>query len=115
MEVSISLLGMFSRPKKAVSAKVIKFNRYSLVFNSNKKVKAGDVIYLNLKAGLHSLREVRGRVEECEPSGRFYQTRVLFVLERPDKQPYHEAISILKAIEQATPEALRSPLHMQHP
>lgn len=115
MEVSISLLGMFSRPKKPIPAQVIKFNRYSLVFNFNKKVKAGDVVYLDLKAGLHSLREVRGRVEDCEPSGRFFQIRVLFVLERPDKQPYHEAITILKSIEKAVPEALRSPLHMQHP
>ncbi len=113
MEVSISLLGMFSRPKKSIPAKVIKFNRYSLVFNCTKKIKAGDLIYLNLKAGLHSLREVRGRVEDCEPCGRHFQTRVNFVLERPDKQPYREAISILKALEQTVPESLRSPLHMQ--
>jgi len=113
LEISISLLGMFSRPKKPIPATVIKFNRYSLVFNCTKKIKAGDLIYINLKAGLHSLREVRGRVEECEPCGRHFQTRVHFVLERPDKQPYREAISILKAIEQAVPEAMLSPLHMQ--
>ncbi len=115
MDISISLLGMFNRPKKPLSATVIKFNRFSLVFNSTKKIKSGDLIYINLKSGLHSLREVRGRVEDCEPCGPHFQTRVHFVLERPDKQPYREAISILKAIEQSVPEALRSPLHMHQP
>ncbi|MEY8248437.1 MAG: hypothetical protein RPT11_08620 [Bermanella sp.] len=113
MEVSIRLLGMFGRPKKPIPAAVIKFNRYSLVFNCTKKVKAGDFVYINLKAELHSLREVRARIERCEACGRHFQIRAQFVLERPDKQPYREALSILAALEQAVPDAILSPLHTQ--
>ena len=48
------------------------------------------------------------RVEKCEPCGPHYQCLVKFVLERPDKKPYREAISILKSIEQALPSSLIS-------
>ena len=113
MDLSINTLGWFRHSKKAVPAQVIKFNRFSLVFNSNKNLKPGQLIHLNMSAGLHSLREVKGRVELCERSGPYYQTQVRFILERPDQQPYREAISILKAIEQSLPASVRAPLHMQ--
>ncbi len=113
MELSFHSLGLFNHPKKEQSAKVIKFNRFNLIFNGDKKLKEGQVIFLSMSAGLHTLREVRARVEECEPCGPHYRCQVKFVLERPDNQPYTEAISILKALEQAIPASLRAPLHMQ--
>ncbi|MEH6343784.1 MAG: hypothetical protein V7785_01745 [Bermanella sp.] len=111
MDLSINILGWFSRFKNAIPAQLIKFNRYSLVFNSSKKLKAGQLIHLNISAGLHSLREVKARVEHCERCGPQYQSQVRFILERPDKQPYREAISILKSIEKTLPESVRAPLH----
>lgn len=113
MELSINALNWFEQPKKAIPAQVIKFNRFAMVFNSAKKFKAGQLIMVNLTAGLHTLREVRARIEMCERSGPYYQCQIRFVLERPDKQPYREAIAVLKALEQAIPASIRSPLHMQ--
>ena len=112
MDLSINSLGWFARFKDAAPAQLIKFNRYSLVFNGSKKLKPGQLIHLNMSAGLYSLREVKARVELCERSGPHYQSQVRFILERPDKQPYREAISILKAIEQTLPESVRAPLHI---
>ncbi len=112
MDLSINTTGWFNRIQKAVPAQVIKFNRYSLVFNSAKNLKPGQLIHLNMAAGLHSLREVKGRVEMCESSGPYYQTQVRFILERPDQQPYREAIAILKAIEQSLPASVRAPLRV---
>ena len=113
MELSFHLMGPFNRPKKEHTAKVIKFNHFSLIFNGDKKLKPGHVIYLSISAGLHTLKELRARVETCESSGPNYRCQVKFVLERPDNQPYTEAITILKALEQAIPASLRAPLHMQ--
>ncbi|WP_396587089.1 hypothetical protein [Bermanella sp. R86510] len=113
MDLSINTLSWFGRPKKQVSAKAIKFNRYSLIFHSRVRLKPGQLVLVNLSAGTHCLREITARVEHCERTGPHYQTQVKFVLERPDKQPYREAISVLKAIENAVPSSIRAPLHMQ--
>ncbi|EAT11965.1 hypothetical protein HF888_11305 [Bermanella marisrubri] len=113
MELSIHTISWLGRPKKPVSAKAIKFNRYSLIFQSRVRLKPGQLVFINLSAGTHSLREVNARVENCEKAGPHFQTQVKFVLERPDKQPYREAISVLKAIENAVPPSIRAPLHMQ--
>ncbi|NVK36782.1 MAG: hypothetical protein HWE18_02550 [Gammaproteobacteria bacterium] len=113
MELSINVLSWLGRPKKAVSAQTIKFNRFNLIFNSRCKLKPGQLVYVNITQDIHSIREVSARVESCERCGPHYQTQVRFVLERPDKQPYREAITILKAIEQNLPASLRAPLHMQ--
>ena len=111
MDLSVNNLGWFNLFKNAVPAQLIKFNRYSLVFNGPQKLKPGQLIHLDMSAGLHSLREVKARVELCERCGPHYQSQVRFILERPDKQPYREAISILKAIEKTLPESVRAPLH----
>jgi hypothetical protein len=113
MELSVNVLSWLGRPKKAVKAQTIKFNRFNLIFHSRCKLKPGQMIFINISEGLHSLREVSARVESCERSGSNYQTQVRFVLERPDKQPYREAIAILKAIEQNVPTSVLAPLHMQ--
>ncbi|MGK0443753.1 MAG: hypothetical protein ACJA1U_000681 [Bermanella sp.] len=113
MELSVNVLSWLGRPKKAVNAQTIKFNRFNLIFNSRCKLKPGQLVFVNIAVGIHSLREVSARVESCERCGPHYQSQVRFVLERPDKQPYREAIAILKAIEQSVPTSLRAPLHMQ--
>ena len=113
MELSVNVLSWLGQPKKAVTAQTIKFNRFNLTFNSRCKLKPGQLILLNIAMGIHSLREVSARVESCERCGPHYQAQVRFVLERPDKQPYREAITMLKAIEQTVPASLRAPLHMQ--
>jgi len=113
MELSICVPNWFGNPKKPVHAEIIKFNRFQLTFNSKSQLKPGQLIFINLSAGFHALKEVTARVEECQRCGPYYQSQVKFVLERPDKKPYREAISILKSIEQALPSTLKAPLHMQ--
>jgi len=113
MELSVNTLSWFGRPKKAIEAKAIKFNRFNLTFNSRCKLKPEQLILINISQDTHTIREVSARVESCERSGPNYQTSVRFVLERPDKQPYREAITVLKAIEQGIPASIRAPLHMQ--
>jgi len=113
MELSINTLSWLGRPKKAITAQIIKFNRFNLTFNSRCKLKAEQLILINIAQGTHSIREVSARVQNCERCGPHYQTQVRFVLERPDKQPYREAITVLKAIEQGLPASIRAPLHMQ--
>jgi hypothetical protein len=112
MELSVSAVNWLGRPKKANPAEAIKFNRYNLTFNSRKKLKEGQVVYINMSAGVHCLREVSARVESCERSGPYFQATVKFILERPDNQPYREAIVVLKSIEQAIPATIRAPLHL---
>jgi hypothetical protein len=113
MELSVSAINWLGHPKKASPAEAIKFNRFNMTFNSRHKLKEGQLIYINMSAGPHSLREVSARVDRCERCGNNYQTSVKFVLERPDKQPYREAIAILKSIEQALPATIKAPLHIQ--
>lgn len=113
MELTVNMLSWLGRPKKAVNAQVIKFNRFNMTFNSRCKLKPDQLILINIAQGTHTIREVSARVENCERCGPHYQTQVRFVLERPDKQPYREAITILKAIEQGMPASIRAPLHMQ--
>lgn len=115
MELCVSTMNWLGRPKKALKAEAIKFNRFHLVFNSAHHLKEGQLIFLNMSAGSHCLKEVSARVESCERSGPHYQASVKFVLERPDKKPYTEAISILKSIEQALPATIKAPLHMHKP
>jgi hypothetical protein len=112
MELSISDVDWLGRPKKASPAETIKFNRYNLTFNGRKKLKEGQLIFVNMSAGGHGIREVSARVESCERCGPHFKVSVKFVLERPDHKPYREAIAILKSIEQTLPEAIRAPLHM---
>lgn len=111
MELSIQLPGLFGRLKKPVDAQLIKFNPFHIVINSPTKLKAGQMVYLNMLAGLHCIREVSARVESCSQSGHLYQCQMRFVLERPDKQPYREAISILKSIEKTLPDGFKAPVH----
>lgn len=113
LELTVSITGWLGRRKKPEPAEVIKFNRFQLTFNGKHNLKPGQLIHVNLAAGSHALKEVTARVEKCEPCGPHYQCLVKFVLERPDKKPYREAISILKSIEQALPSSLLAPLHMQ--
>lgn len=113
MELSVNTLSWLGRPKKAVNAQVIKFNRFNLTFNSRNKYKPEQLIWVNIAQDTYTIREISARVENCERCGPNYQTQVRFVLERPDKQPYREAITILKAIEQGLPASIRAPLHMQ--
>jgi hypothetical protein len=113
LELSVCRLGWLGSQKKPEEAEVIKFNRFQLTFNGKRQLKPGQLVYLNVAAGSHALKEVAARVESCEPSGPYYQCQVKFVLERPDKKPYREAISILKSIEQALPSNLLAPLHAQ--
>ena len=112
MDLSIQLPGLFGRLKKPVDAQLIKFNPFQLVINSPTKLKPGQLIYINIATSQHTLREVSARVETCGQSGHLYQCQLRFVLERPDKQPYREAISILKAMEQGLPASLKAPLHL---
>ena len=112
MEINIAVPGWFQNPRRTTPAQVIKFNRFNMVFNSPRKLKENQVILVNMTAGHHSLRELKARVSQCERSGNHFQAQVNFILERPDKQPYRELISVLKAIEQAVPASIRSPLHM---
>ncbi len=112
MKMSICVTGWFQQRRSPFEGLPIKFNRYSMTFNSHKRFKESQRIFINLEAGHHCLRELNARVEHCERSGPYYQTQVSFILERPDKKPYREAISVLKAIEAAVPASIRSPLHM---
>jgi hypothetical protein len=113
MELSISIANWLGRPKKASPAETIKFNRYNLIFNGRKKLKEGQLIFVNMWSGVHGIREVSARVESCERCGPNFKTSVKFVLERPDNKPYREAIAVLKSIEQTLPDSVRAPLHMQ--
>lgn len=113
MELSVSSINWLGQPKKAAPAEAIKFNRFNLTFNSRCKLKEGQLILVNMSAGEHTLREVSARVDRCERCGPSFQTSVKFVLERPDKKPYREAIVILKSIEKAIPATIKAPLHMQ--
>ncbi|MFT6261477.1 MAG: hypothetical protein ACJA0E_001934 [Bermanella sp.] len=113
MELSISIANWLGRPKKASPAETIKFNRYNLIFNGRKKLKEGQLIFVNMWAGVHGIREVSARVESCERCGPNFKTSVKFILERPDNKPYREAIAVLKSIEQTLPDSIRAPLHMQ--
>jgi hypothetical protein len=113
LELTVSTTGWLGRQKKPEPAEVIKFNRFHMTFNGKRQMKPGQLIQVNLAAGSHAIKEVSARVETCEPCGPHYQCVVRFVLERPDKKPYREAISILKSIEQAVPSNLIAPLHMQ--
>lgn len=112
MEISIAVPGWFRSPRRTISAQAIKFNRFTMVFHSSRKLKQDQLILINVAAGNHSLRELKARVTQCEKAGTHFQSHVNFILERPDKQPYRELISVLKAIESATPASIRSPLHM---
>lgn len=113
LELTVSRTGWLGGRKKHEAAEVIKFNRFQMTFNGKHQLKEGQLVFVNMTAGSHTLKEVSARVESCEPSGPYYQCQVKFVLERPDKKPYREAISILKSIEQALPSNLLAPLHAQ--
>lgn len=112
MEISIAVPAWFRSSQRTTPAQVIKFNRFNMMFNSPRKLKANQVILVNMAAGHHSLKELRARVSQCERCGNHFQAQVSFILERPDKQPYRELISVLKAIEHAVPASIRSPVHM---
>lgn len=112
MEISIAVPGWFRSPRRTIPAQAIKFNRFTMVFNSPRKLKEDQLILINVAAGNHSLRELKARVTQCERAGNHFQAHVNFILERPDNQPYRELISVLKAIESAVPASIRSPLHM---
>jgi ferredoxin len=113
MELSVNTINWLGKPKKACPAEAIKFNRFNMTFNSRQKLQVGQLVFINMSAGPHSLKEVSARVERCERCGPKYQSSVKFVLERPDKRPYREAIAVLKSIEQALPATIKAPLHMQ--
>ncbi len=112
MDISIAIPGWFRNPNRTLPAQMIKFNRFTMVFNSPRKLKRDQLILINVAAGNHSLRELKARVTQCDRAGHHFQSHVNFVLERPDNQPYRELISVLKAIESAVPASIRSPLHM---
>lgn len=112
MQASIVTPKWFSSSKKALPVQVIKFNRYTMVFNSPRRLKLDQVILANLACGNHSVRELKSRVTKCERSGQYFQSHIKFVIERPDKQPYRELIAVLKSIEASVPATIRSPLHM---
>lgn len=111
MEMTVSTRGWFGK-RKPMSAQLVKFNRFGLMFSSTRKLKPGQYLEINLSCGCLSLREVVARVESCERAGKGYLFDARFVLERPDKRPYREAMLLLKSIEQSLPNGLRAPLHM---
>ena len=111
MELNIQIPSFFGRLKKPVEAQLIRFNPFQITINCPTRLKPGQLIFLNMTTAQHTLREVSARAEHCEPCGPLYQTQLRFVLERPDKQPYREAISILKAMEQSLPASVKAPLH----
>ncbi|MCP5326660.1 MAG: hypothetical protein H7A09_10115 [Oceanospirillaceae bacterium] len=111
MEMTVSTRGWFGT-RKPMKAQLVKFNRFSLMFSTSKKLKQGQYVEVNLSCGCLSLREVIARVESCERAGKGYIATTRFVLERPDKVPYREAMTLLKSIEQSLPSGMRAPLHM---